>query len=491
MPQSLPANPNVDWLKKTAKQRLAQLRAREPAAKLHQAQLAVAREYGFTSWRALAAHINATASAGPHPRHVFDAARAGDTEVVRRALEAGFDPATQDADGRTLYQIAKEGHREEIELMIRDLRERNSRPQTETEAVRALLRAAQAGDVATLLRSLDAHPEFIDAMDGGIKKATALHLAVLGNRHDAVRLLIERGADLDPRDFPDNATPLHFAAVHGDLETIRLLVEAGADVDGLGDDYELGVLGWATCFREPPVREDVAEYLLAHGAALNPWTAIALGRAAELRLMIANEPALLGARMTRNQHRRTLLHHAAAKNRAEIVRLLLELGTDPHATDATGATALATASLENADTGVISALVAAGAVPDFLTVLNLGNTSEAEAMLRADPSRIGPTGTDTIALHLAVNRRNVPVVRWLLAHGVDVNAKRSLWDCNHTALHMTVESGAIAIAQLLLEAGADPEIKDDKYHATALGWAEYFGRKDFVEFLQARGTEKT
>ena len=40
----------------------------------------------------------------------------------------------------------------------------------------------------------------------------------------------------------------------------RLLVEAGADVNGKGDDYEVGVLGWATCFRQ--VREDVAAYLL-------------------------------------------------------------------------------------------------------------------------------------------------------------------------------------------------------------------------------------
>ena len=63
-------------------------------------------------------------------------------------------------------------------------------------------------------------------------------------------------------------------------------------------------------------------------------------------------------------------------------------------------------------------------------------------MLRDDPSRIGPEGRDTIALHLAVSKRNLVTIRWLLAHGVDVNAKRSVWDCNSTALHMTIESGA-------------------------------------------------
>ncbi|MEN3385684.1 MAG: hypothetical protein V7608_5728, partial [Hyphomicrobiales bacterium] len=59
MPKALPAQPHIDWLKKTAKQQLDELRTRDPAAKLHQAQLAVARDYGFPSWRALKAHVDA------------------------------------------------------------------------------------------------------------------------------------------------------------------------------------------------------------------------------------------------------------------------------------------------------------------------------------------------------------------------------------------------------------------------------------------------
>jgi ankyrin repeat protein len=112
---------------------------------------------------------------------------------------------------------------------------------------------------------------------------------------------------------------------------------------------------------------------------------------------------------------------------------------------------------------------------------------EAETMVRDNPSRIGSDGDDTIALHLAVNKRNLVAIRWLLAHGVDVNAKRTMWDCNHTALHMTIESGAIEIAALLLDAGADPNIRDDKYHATALGWAEFFGRTDFANLIREKG----
>ena len=488
MPQVPPAQPNIDWLKKTAKQRLAELRASNPTAELHQAQLAIARDYGFGSWRALKTHVNGIAPTDHDRERVFEAARAGDVEAVRRAFASGFGPATPDMDGRTIHQIAKERRHEAIELLARDLQEGTTRPETEAQVVRAVLGAAQAGDVPELRGHLDAHPELIDAMGGGIKKATALHLAVLRNRHAAIRLLIERGADLNQRDFPDNAAPLHFAALHGDLETISLLVEAGADITGKGDDYEVGVLGWATCFRL--TREDVAAYLLSCGAQLNLWAAIALDRVDEVRAMIAGEPSLLSARMTRNQHRRTPLHHAAAKNRIRIVQLLLELGADPNATDATGATTLTTAAQEDADAMLIQELLAAGARLDFLTAVNLRRYGEAETMLRQDPSRIGPDGCDTIALHLAVNKKNLASIRWLIAHGVAVSAKRPMWDCNSTALHMTIENGAIEIARLLLDAGADPNIRDDKYKATALGWAEYFDRQDFAVLMQEHGGQR-
>jgi hypothetical protein len=107
MPQALPANPHLDWLRKAAKLRLAELRAKNPDAKLHQAQLAIANDYGFNSWRALKTHVDGINPILRDHDHVFEAARAGDVEVVRRAFASGFDPATPDFDGRTIHQIAK------------------------------------------------------------------------------------------------------------------------------------------------------------------------------------------------------------------------------------------------------------------------------------------------------------------------------------------------------------------------------------------------
>jgi len=58
----LPEQPSLEYLKKLSKTRLKQLRHTDPDTKLEAAQLAVAREYGFPSWRALKLQIDAQRS---------------------------------------------------------------------------------------------------------------------------------------------------------------------------------------------------------------------------------------------------------------------------------------------------------------------------------------------------------------------------------------------------------------------------------------------
>jgi ankyrin repeat protein len=482
----LPARPSLEHLKNEAKHRLKALRADAPDTKLTAAQLALAREYGFASWRQLKAHVDKR-SVGKERRPVFDAARAGDFEAVRRAFEHGFDPDALDDDGRTVHQIAKTTGHENIEILARQYQERTTRPPDDVKAVDAIVAAAEHGDAHTLERLIDARPDLIDARGGNFQQQTALHKAAWHNHAACVRLLLDRGADVSVRDYGDNAYALHFAAEAADLNIVKWLVEAGSDTIGAGDDHGLEVIGWATCFRA--VREDVADYLLRHGAKLNLWAAIAVGRADEVRAFIERDPSLLEARMSRNEHHRTALHHAAAVKKSEIARLLVDLGADLDAVDDTGARPLVTAAQEGAE-DVVAMLRRAGAQIDFMAALNLGQFDLAEAMLRDDPSRLGPGGRDTIALHLSVAKRNTSVVRWLIGHGVDVNARRVLWDCNSTALHMTAESGAVEMARLLLDAGANPDIRDGKYDSTALGWAEFCGQEALARLLRERGGQK-
>ena len=149
--------------------------------------------------------------------------------------------------------------------------------------------AAGAGDTDRVSVLLDESPDIVSergVRPGHTGLRTALHHATSGRHLDTTALLLERGADPNVRDEGDNALPIHFAAENGDLSLIKLLVEHGSDTIGDGDDHELEVIGWATCFSN--VHRDVAEFLLAHGARQTIFSATALGDVTALRA-IANE----------------------------------------------------------------------------------------------------------------------------------------------------------------------------------------------------------
>ena len=82
MPQTLPTNPNLDWLRKAAKKRFTALRSTKPDTKLHEAQLSIANDYGFKSWRALKTHVETVNPRLAERDAVFDAARGGDIEAL-------------------------------------------------------------------------------------------------------------------------------------------------------------------------------------------------------------------------------------------------------------------------------------------------------------------------------------------------------------------------------------------------------------------------
>ncbi|MCG8595000.1 MAG: ankyrin repeat domain-containing protein [Kiloniellales bacterium] len=287
MAETLPSRPDIDWLKKTAKQRLAELRRSDPSAKLHQAHLDLARQYGFKSWRALKAHVESLSLHG---------------QIIAATVEG------------------------------------------------------RADDLARLLA---AHPARI-GITGGKWNRPLLHLAAEGGHLDCVGLLLGLGFDVKLRDRLDRASALHWAAQAGHLAVVERLLDAGADVEGEGDEHELGVIGWATCFQQ--VRHDVAEFLIARGVEPDIFAAIALGQVARVRSLVEGDPRMISRQMSRYEHHRTPLHFAVVKNRPEMVALLLELGADPAAKDSRGCTPLNDASPKT-DKRIADRLIAAGADP--------------------------------------------------------------------------------------------------------------------------------
>jgi ankyrin repeat protein len=308
----------------------------------------------------------------------------------------------------------------------------------------------------------------------------SLHAAAARGNLASVRRLLASGADPNARDALDAATALHFAAGNGYLAVAEALLDAGADPNAGGDDHDLGPLGWATCFRA--YREPVAQRLLERGARHHVFSAVAMNDLDWVRGAVAADSRVLARPMSRNEHHRLPLHLAVIRNRPTMVALLLELGADPQARDSTGATAMSCVNVRTAPE-VVASLRAAGLEPDLIAALRMRRFDLAQALLERDPARAGEYGADALALHLATFDRDVDGVRWLLEHGVDPNAKRLLWGCNHTALHVCAEHGFVDVAQVLLGAGADPSIRDDKYGSDVLGWAEFCRRPEIAALV--------
>ena len=63
MSRNLPPYPNLEHLRKQAKKLLHELKQQNPAAKLADAQYALAREYGFASWPKLKAYVESLSTA--------------------------------------------------------------------------------------------------------------------------------------------------------------------------------------------------------------------------------------------------------------------------------------------------------------------------------------------------------------------------------------------------------------------------------------------
>jgi hypothetical protein len=117
-PLSLPDNPNVDWLRKQAKRRLAELREANPHAQLADAQYVVAKQYRFPSWRALKAHIGSLVTDG----QLFDAAKIGNVTRLAALLDEHPEKLLARAkpyEWSLLHHAASNGHLAAVDLLLR------------------------------------------------------------------------------------------------------------------------------------------------------------------------------------------------------------------------------------------------------------------------------------------------------------------------------------------------------------------------------------
>ena len=174
------------------------------------------------------------------------------------------------------------------------------------------------------LRLLKAEPDLISARDG--LGETPLHYLAVENQLDAVRALVERGAEVNTLN-ECGGTPLSEAASLGYLELVKYLLSVGA---------KLRIEGQKEPILHEAVRSESAELvnlLLEAGAEVN----------------------------AANDIRQTPLHLAAQDDKnLELARLLIKFGADINAKGLFDETALAVAQRSGAS-AIAAELTQAGA----------------------------------------------------------------------------------------------------------------------------------
>ncbi|NUT94264.1 MAG: ankyrin repeat domain-containing protein [Saccharothrix sp.] len=310
------------------------------------------------------------------------------------------------------------------------------------------------------------------------------------------RLLLDAGAD--PNDgylfdgLPSPFTVLTGVFGHGELGRERqpshphwsalgrLLLDAGADPNDAQALYNR--------MFEPD--DSHLELLFAHGLGTGdggPW-----------RRQIAELDS--PARLLRTQLRWAVEHHQPGR-----VRLLVDHGVDfrspfdgegPLWSPGDGRTAVELALL-NGDKEITDFLLARGATPpepdpvrDLIAAALGGDRVTLDRIRAEHPDAVSEARRSRPGLVVwAAARASVEVVVSLVELGFDVNAYgrgdapvEQPWE---TALHHSAMAGDVELTRRLLDLGADPDLRDQRFDATPFDWARHFQQSSTADLLRS------
>ena len=244
---------------------------------------------------------------------------------------------------------------------------------------------------------------------------TAVHIAAVFGHLDIVKLLTERGANLDLGDR-HGRTPFFLACSNGNLETARFLLQKMTET-------ERNSINTAMTDGRTPLSK-----------------AAGRGHVEVVKMLLEKVEAASGVNVQETAQRRTALHWAAYNGRTEVVDVLLQKGADATIEDAKGKTALSLcgqgwAKDKSGDRiQIIIALAdhdretAAKDTQLMTTAAIKGSTKVIERLLdaRAHPNKQDEHGWTP--LQLAKQYGNTDAANLLAKRGAEVGSRPTRWN---------------------------------------------------------------
>jgi ankyrin repeat protein len=379
---------------------------------------------------------------------LLEAAFHSNSEIIKVLLDAGADPNAAGADGQTPLMIVARGTNVAAARMLLDKGANPNARESQRQQTALMWAAANnQGPQATMLRLLVERGADVNA-----KTAT-----------DLMTPLVSGEPRAQPRS-PGGMTALMFASREGCLDCVAAMIEKGASID-LPDPEGVTPLLWAIW----NTRFDVAKYLIAHGANVNRWDW--WGRT-PLYLAVDYVTLPHGGRPDQPSLDQTLP--------IEIVRLLLDKGAEPNPQLKMTAPLRATGNDRGLDPmlapGVTPLIRAAkafdvesmAALLDHGADISLTTSRNMTATLAA--SGMGSTDADTRGYFTTadVQDRAIAALDLMFRHGGPINGKAGQFD--QVPLHGASFWGWNRVVDYLLMHGAEINLADNRGY-TAVDYA--------------------
>lgn len=303
--------------------------------------------------------------------------------------------------------------------------------QQKQEAVSPLFAALNAKDNKSVINLINAGLD-VDTRD---KKLSKTPLMVAAHNGDLVLMdfLISKGAAIDSSD-KHGLTPLFYAIRNGKIEAVKLLLDKGALIEAT-NNVGSNSLKWAIHKKQPAI----AKLLIDKNADI----------------------------ASSDKKGTTALMEAAQHNLPEIAQLLISKGADVNAVGKDGFSALIDAAFEKSPE-IVALLLQAGANPlqitqqGFTTLFAGAEDPETLKLLLNTPARTLINNQNNLgftALMSAAIAGNLESVKLLLQAGADPNIKDAVQSTALSYAFSAHSFEAAPIIKALLEAGADPNLE--------------------------------